>query len=132
MAELLPAAAGRLMEAEAQCPERRAWQSGAPGGRAGRERQGLDQARALSNLIEKVDHLIIGGGKANTFLVAKGAEVGKSLAERDMADTAREIMAKAERPAARSICPSTWWWRANSERVPPMRCCPTRNARPMR
>jgi phosphoglycerate kinase len=43
-----------------------------------------------------VDHLIIGGGMANTFLVAQGVEIGTSLAERDMADTASEIMAKAE------------------------------------
>jgi phosphoglycerate kinase len=39
---------------------------------------------------------VIGGGMANTFLVAKGVEVGKSLAERDMADTAREILVKAQ------------------------------------
>jgi phosphoglycerate kinase len=50
----------------------------------------------LGNLVTKVDHLVIGGGMANTFLVAQGVEVGKSLAERDMADTAREIMAKAK------------------------------------
>jgi phosphoglycerate kinase len=42
--------------------------------------------------VGKVDHLVIGGGMANTFLVAQGIEVGKSLAERDMADTAREIL----------------------------------------
>ena len=50
----------------------------------------------LGNLVSKVDHLVIGGGMANTFLVAQGVEVGKSLAERDMADTAREILAKAK------------------------------------
>jgi phosphoglycerate kinase len=50
----------------------------------------------LGNLVGKVDHLVIGGGMANTFLVAQGVEVGKSLAERDMADTAREILAKAK------------------------------------
>ena len=49
----------------------------------------------LSNLITKVDHLIIGGGMANTFLVAKGLEIGTSLAERDMAETALAIMDKA-------------------------------------
>ena len=54
----------------------------------------------LGNLVTKVDHLVIGGGMANTFLVAQGVEVGKSLAERDMADTAREIMGKAEKPYA--------------------------------
>jgi phosphoglycerate kinase len=50
----------------------------------------------LSNLLAKVDHLVIGGGMANTFLAAKGVEVGKSLCEHDLADTARAIMDKAE------------------------------------
>jgi phosphoglycerate kinase len=50
----------------------------------------------LGNLVTRVDHLVIGGGMANTFLVAQGVEVGKSLAERDMAGTAREIMDKAK------------------------------------
>jgi phosphoglycerate kinase len=59
----------------------------------------------LGNLVGKVDHLVIGGGMANTFLVAKGIEVGKSLAERDMADTAREILAKAEAAGCRIHLP---------------------------
>ena len=50
----------------------------------------------LGNLVTKVDHLVIGGGMANTFLVAQGVEVGKSLAERDMAETALAILAKAK------------------------------------
>jgi phosphoglycerate kinase len=50
----------------------------------------------LGNLIEKVDHLVIGGGMANTFLAAQGKPVGKSLCEHDLADTARAIMAKAK------------------------------------
>ena len=50
----------------------------------------------LGNLVTKVDHLVIGGGMANTFLVASGIEVGKSLAERDMAATALEIVQKAK------------------------------------
>ena len=49
----------------------------------------------LSSLVEKVDQLIVGGGIANTFLAALGVEVGKSLYEPDLLDTAREIMAKA-------------------------------------
>lgn len=50
----------------------------------------------LGNLVGKVDRLVIGGGMANTFLFAQGIEVGKSLAERDMADTARAILEKAK------------------------------------
>ncbi len=49
----------------------------------------------LTNLMDKVDKLIIGGGMANTFLQAQGLEVGKSLAEPDFHDTARKIMALA-------------------------------------
>ena len=50
----------------------------------------------LGNLVTKVDHLVIGGGMANTFLVAQGIEVGKSLAEREMAPIALDILAKAK------------------------------------
>jgi phosphoglycerate kinase len=50
----------------------------------------------LENLIAKVDALVIGGGMANTFLFARGMAIGKSLAEKDMADTARRIMDKAD------------------------------------
>ncbi len=50
----------------------------------------------LGNLVGKVDHLVIGGGMANTFLAAQGIDVGKSLAEHDMTATARDILAKAE------------------------------------
>lgn len=54
----------------------------------------------LGNLLAKVDHLVIGGAMANTFLYAQGINVGASLAEKDMADTARTIMADA----AKSNC----------------------------
>jgi phosphoglycerate kinase len=50
----------------------------------------------LQNLIAKLDKLAIGGGMANTFLHAQGHEIGGSLAEKDMADTAREILAAAK------------------------------------
>ena len=50
----------------------------------------------LGNLVKKVDTLIIGGGMANTFLFAQGKPVGKSLCEKDLADTARAILEAAE------------------------------------
>jgi phosphoglycerate kinase len=50
----------------------------------------------LINLVEKVDHLMIGGGMANTFLAAKGVDVGKSLCEHDLAPTVQDILARAE------------------------------------
>ena len=49
----------------------------------------------LKNLVGQLDRLAIGGGMANTFLFAQGIDIGGSLAERDMADTAREILAEA-------------------------------------
>ena len=50
----------------------------------------------LKHLVDKVDMLVIGGGMANTFLNAQGIAVGKSLCEKDLADTAREILAHAK------------------------------------
>ncbi len=96
VARLLPACAGRLMEAELTALGKALGNPAHPlvavvGGAKVSTKLDL-----LSNLLAKVDHLVIGGGMANTFLAAKGIEVGKSLAEHDMADTAREIMAKAE------------------------------------
>ncbi len=60
----------------------------------------------LGHLLERVDSLIIGGGMANTFLFALGTDVGTSLCEPDLADTAREIMARADGSNCRIILPS--------------------------
>jgi phosphoglycerate kinase len=59
----------------------------------------------LGNLIAKVNVLIIGGAMANTFLVAQGKTVGKSLAERDLAGTARDILAKAKSQGCEIVLP---------------------------
>lgn len=59
----------------------------------------------LKNLVGKLDRLAIGGGMANTFLFAQGVDVGGSLAERDMADTAREILAEAEAKGCEILLP---------------------------
>jgi len=59
----------------------------------------------LENLIAKVDALVIGGGMANTFLHAQGVGIGKSLAEKDLADTARRILNKAEAENCAIILP---------------------------
>jgi phosphoglycerate kinase len=60
----------------------------------------------LGNLIPKVDQIIIGGGMANTFLAAMGHNVGKSLCEYDLADTARAIIAKAKAGNCTLVLPS--------------------------
>ena len=59
----------------------------------------------LGNLVRKVDILIIGGGMANTFLFAEGKAIGKSLCEKDLADTARSIVAAAENAKCRILLP---------------------------
>ncbi len=59
----------------------------------------------LTNLVSKVDHLIIGGGMANTFLQAMGVAVGKSLAEPDFHDTARAILAEAKAKGCEIVLP---------------------------
>ena len=59
----------------------------------------------LGNLVGKVDHLVIGGGMANTFLAAQGINVGQSLCEHDLADTAREILSKAKAAGCEIILP---------------------------
>ena len=59
----------------------------------------------LTNLSAKVDKLIIGGGMANTFLLAGGVEIGKSLAEPDLVETAREIMHAAKARSCEIVLP---------------------------
>ena len=106
VATLLPSCAGRLMQQELGALEAAL---GAPkrpvvavvGGAKVSTKLDL-----LSNLIEKVDHLVIGGGMANTFLAAQGISVGKSLCEHDLADTARAIMDKAASTGCEIVLPS--------------------------
>ncbi|OWY04815.1 phosphoglycerate kinase [Thioclava sp. F1Mire-8] len=96
IAKILPAAAGRLMEAELKALEAALGDPDRPVTAVVGGAKVSTKLDLLGNLVAKVDHLIIGGGMANTFLVAQGIDVGKSLAERDMADTAKEIMEKAK------------------------------------
>jgi phosphoglycerate kinase len=105
LAERLPAAAGRLMQAEIEAltnaleDPKRPVVSIVGGAKISTK---LD---LLGNLIDKVDAMILGGGMANTFLLAKGVAIGKSLCERDMTDTAREIMARAEEKGCAILLP---------------------------
>lgn len=92
VARLLPAYAGRTMQAELEALEAGLGNPAAPvmaivGGAKVSSKLDL-----LQNLMSKVDMLVIGGGMANTFLAAQGRDVGKSLCEHDLADTARRIM----------------------------------------
>ncbi len=96
VAHLLPNAAGRLMAAELKALEAALGNPARPVVAVVGGAKVSTKLDLLGNLVAKVDHLVIGGGMANTFLVAKGIEVGKSLAEREMAGTALDILAKAK------------------------------------
>jgi 3-phosphoglycerate kinase len=62
----------------------------------------------LRHLVAKVDHLIIGGGMANTFLAARGVAVGKSLCEHDLTDTRWPSWTRPSAPIAPCTFPMTW------------------------
>ena len=78
----------------------------------------------LTNLAAKVDKLIIGGGMANTFLLAQGVGIGKSLAEPDFLDTAREIMHAAKARSCEIVLPADVVVAAKFEAGAPWRVCP--------
>ncbi|MDG3042827.1 phosphoglycerate kinase [Roseicyclus marinus] len=105
VAHLLPACAGRLMEAELRALEAALGNPARPVVAVVGGAKVSTKLDLLSNLIDKVDSLVIGGGMANTFLAAQGIGVGKSLCEHDLADTARAIMAKAEGAGCEIILP---------------------------
>lgn len=105
LARLLPSCAGRLMQAELSALEAALGNPQRPVTAVVGGAKVSTKLDLLGNLIRKVDNLVIGGGMANTFLLAKGLDVGKSLAEHAMTDTASEIMAKADDAGCRIILP---------------------------
>jgi phosphoglycerate kinase len=105
IAKLLPAYAGLLMEAEIKAlsglmenPER-------PFAAVVGGAKVSDKIKVLEHLLMKVNLLVVGGGMANTFLLAQGKSIGKSLAEPDRVDDARQILAAAEEQGVPVILP---------------------------
>lgn len=96
LARHLPAYAGRTMQAELEALEKGLGKPKKPVVAIVGGAKVSTKIDLLMNLVTKVDALVIGGGMANTFLAAKGINVGKSLCEHDLADLANQIMAKAE------------------------------------
>lgn len=105
VAKLLPACAGRLMQAELEALESALGKPDRPVVAVVGGAKVSTKLDLLGNLVEKVDYLVIGGAMANTFLVSRGIEVGISLAERDMANTAEEILGKAEAAGCHIVLP---------------------------
>jgi phosphoglycerate kinase len=106
LAHLLPAYAGRTMQAELEALEKGLGQPKRPVVAIVGGAKVSTKIDLLKNLVKKVDGLVIGGGMANTFLAAKGINVGKSLCEHDLADTAREIMAEAAKAGCDIVLPT--------------------------
>lgn len=106
LAHLLPAAAGRNMQAELEALEKALGSPARPVAAMVGGAKISTKLDLLGNLVARVDYLIIGGGMANTFLYAQGRDVGKSLCEKDLAETARQIMAKAKAVGCTIILPS--------------------------
>jgi len=97
LARKLPAFAGRQMEAELAALEKALGNPEHPVAAVVGGAKVSTKLDVLTHLVTKVDHLIIGGGMANTFLAARGVNVGKSLCEHDLTDTAERILEAADR-----------------------------------
>ncbi|HEX4297316.1 MAG TPA: phosphoglycerate kinase, partial [Devosia sp.] len=118
LAHLLPSAAGLAMEAELKALEAGLGNPKRPVVAVVGGAKVSSKIELLQNLVTKVDALVIGGAMANTFLLAEGIGVGKSLAERDMDDTVNAILDKAEKASCAIIVPVdgvvAWTFAANA------------------
>ncbi len=97
LAHALPAYAGRAMQAELEALEKALGNPEHPVAAVVGGAKVSSKLDVLRHLVNKVDHLIIGGGMANTFLAARGVDVGKSLCEHDLIATADAIFDAADR-----------------------------------
>jgi phosphoglycerate kinase len=105
LAHMLPSCAGRDMEAELNALEIALNKPEKPLMAIVGGSKISTKIKVLTNLIEKVDALVLGGGMANTFLAAEGKKMGKSLHEADMLDTARDIAKKCAARGCKLILP---------------------------
>jgi phosphoglycerate kinase len=105
IAKLLPAYAGLLMEREIEMLSKLLESPEHPFAAILGGAKVSDKIAVIDNLLTKVDMLVLGGGMANTFLLAQGKAIGKSLAEPDRAEDARRILATAEKNGVRVVLP---------------------------
>lgn len=106
IAKHLPAYAGRTMQAELEALQKGLGAPAHPVIAIVGGAKISTKLELLGNLVDRVDHLVIGGGMANTFLAAQGVAVGNSLCEHNLADTARKIMQQAQQSDCEIILPS--------------------------
>ena len=118
LAHLLPSAAGLAMQAELEALEAGLGKPKKPVIAVVGGAKVSTKIELLENLVSKVDALVIGGAMANTFLLAEGIAIGKSLAERDMDDEVNAILTKAEKASCAIIVPVdavvAWHFAANA------------------
>jgi phosphoglycerate kinase len=105
LAHVLPAFAGRAMQAELEALEKGLGKPAKPVVALVGGAKVSTKIDLLTNLTHKVDALVVGGGMANTFLAARGTDVGKSLCEHDLAGTAKQIMIEAAEAGCALILP---------------------------
>ena len=105
IAKLLPAYAGLLMEREIEMLSKLLESPEHPFAAILGGAKVSDKIAVIDNLLTKVDMLVLGGGMANTFLLAQGKAIGKSLAEPDRAEDARRILATAAKNGVRVVLP---------------------------
>ena len=106
VAKLLPHAAGYLVAAEVDVLKKLTQSPERPYGVALGGSKVSDKIGVISNLLEKVDTIAIGGGMLFTFLAAKGLQIGKSLVERDLIPTVIELMDRAEKRGVKFLLPT--------------------------
>jgi phosphoglycerate kinase len=97
LARILPAYAGRAMQKELEALDKALGAPQKPVAAVVGGAKVSSKLAVLEHLVGQVDHLIIGGGMANTFLAARGVDVGKSLCEHDLAETAEKILDAADK-----------------------------------
>lgn len=105
LGHVMPCAPGLLMEAELCALDAALGSPKKPVAAIAGGSKISTKINVLNNLVEKVDYLILGGGMANTFLYANGANVGGSLCEKDMAEQARAISANAAKHGCKIVLP---------------------------
>ncbi len=106
IARILPAYAGLLMEREIAMLGKLLEDPEKPFAAVLGGAKVSDKLNVIENLLDRVDIFVVGGGMANTFLLAEGRSVGKSLAEHEMVDDARRILARAEKKKVRIVLPT--------------------------
>ena len=106
LANLLPHAAGDLISAEVKVLEQLTKNPSRPYGVVLGGAKVSDKIGVISNLLDKANVIAIGGGMVFTFLAAQGKEIGKSLVEKDLIETVKELLIRAEKLGVKFLLPT--------------------------